>query len=151
MEEELMPDVSTLSTVWYADTLYGEKTQICLTEEIPALEEAPEQITGTAVDIDYEFSRPGKTKAGTVEIPVFYTETQHKRLKEIEKKDKYFFVKYPNSTAETEGKPLVKVFRGTLTVVGDTLSADEWIKDKITLYRTTKVEEYYGFPVQTGN
>lgn len=150
MEEELMPNVSTLSTVWYADTLYGEKTQICLIEEIPALEEAPEQITGTAVDIDYEFSRPGKTKAGTIEMSVFYTETQHKRLKAIEKKNKYFFVKYPDDTAKEEGKPLVKVFEGSLTVVGDTLT-DEWTKDKVTIYRVTKVEEYYGFPVQTGN
>ena len=35
-----------------------------------------------------------------------------------------------------------------MTIVGDTLAVDEWIKDKITLYRATKVEDYYGFPVQ---
>ena len=143
---ELMPDISTLSTLWYSETKTGERTQICYTEEIPALEEAPEQITGSAVDIDYEFTRPGKTKAGTVEIPVYYTQTQHKRLKGIEKKDMYFFLKYPDNTAEVEGKPLVKTFQGSLTVIGDTISVDEFLKDKVTVYRTSKVEESDGFP-----
>lgn len=147
-EKEKMPDLSTLSTLWTSDSLYGEKTQISLCDEIPALEEAPEQITGSAVDIDYEFSKPGKTKAGQIEVPVYYTETQHKRLKQMEKKDKYFFVKYPENTAEEEGKPLVKHFQGCLVTVGDGLSQDEWIKDKITIYRATKVEETYGFPTQ---
>ncbi len=146
MEENKMPDLATLSTLWYADSLTGEKTQIAFCEKIPALEEAPEQITGSAVDIDYEFSRPGKVKAGTIEVPVYYTHTQHKRLKTIEKVNKYFFVKYPDNTAETEGKPLVKTFQGSLTVVGDDLVDDDWIKDTVTIYRTTKVTESDGFP-----
>ncbi len=149
MEE--MPDLSTLSTLYYSLTKDGEKTQICLTEEIPGLEEAPEQITGSAVDIDYEFSKPGKIKAGTVEVPVYYTHTQHKRLKEIEKKTLYFFVKYPDSTAPSGEEPLVKMFTGSLVVVGDTLTDDEWIKDKVTIYRTTPVEEMYGLPTTTNN
>lgn len=146
--EEKMPDLATLSTLWYADTLKGEKTQISLCESIPALEEAPEQKTGSAVDIDYEFSRPGKIKAGTIEIPVFYTHTQHKRLKAIEKQNKYFFVKYPDNTAETNGSPLVKTFQGSLVVVGDDLADDDWIKDKVTIYRTSKVTESDGFPTE---
>lgn len=126
MDKELMPDISTLSTLWYSETKTGEKTQICYTEEIPALEEAPEPITGSAVDIDYEFSRPGKTKVGSVEVPVYFTHTQHKRLKAIEKKNLYFFEKYPDNTAEVEGKPLVKTFQGSLAVIGDTIAVDEF-------------------------
>lgn len=145
-EKELMPDISTLTTLWYSETKTGEKTQICYTEEIPALEEAPEQNTGSAVDIDYEFARPGKVKAGSVEVPVYYTHTQHKRLKEIERKDLYFFLKYPENTAETTGKPLVKMFQGSLVVIGDTISVDEFLKDKVTIYRTSKVTESDGFP-----
>lgn len=146
--ETKKPDLATLSTLWYADSLTGEKTQISLCESIPALEEAPEQITGSAVDIDYEFSRPGKVKAGTIEVPVYYTHAQHKRLKAIEKQDKYFFVKYPDNTAETSGKPLVKAFQGSLTVIGDELTDDDWIKDTVTIYRTSKVTESDGFPTE---
>ena len=143
-----IPDLSTLSKLFYADSDTGERTQIAFTEEIPALEEAPEQITGTAVDIDYEFSRPGKVKAGTIEVPVFYTHTQHKRLKEIERKDKVFFVEYPSSTAPSGEQALIKKFTGSLVVVGDTLSNDEWIKDTVTIYRTSKVEEVYEYPTE---
>lgn len=147
MEE--MPDISTLSKLYYSEEKNGEKIQICLTEEIPAIEEAPEQITGSAVDIDYEFSRPGKVKAGTIEVPVYYTHTQHKRLKAIERKDVYFFVKYPENTAPDGEEPLVKCFQGSLVVVGDTLTDEDWIKDKVTIYRTSAVTETYGLP--TGN
>lgn len=145
-EKELMPDISTLSKLWYAESKTGEKVQIAYTEEIPALEEAPEQITGSAVDIDYEFARPGKVKAGSVEVPVYYTHTQHKRLKAVERKDLYFFLEYPENTAETAGKPLVKMFQGSLVVIGDTIAVDEFLKDKVTLYRTSRVTESDGFP-----
>lgn len=141
---EEMPDVSTLSKIYYAEDETGKGiTQICLTESIPALEEAPEQITGSAVDIDYEFSRPGKKKAGTIEIPVYYTHKQHKWLKEIERKDGYFFVKYPDNTAPKEENPLIKKFQGSLVTVGDELPDNEWIKDIVTIYRTTAVEDSY--------
>lgn len=143
-----IPDLSTLSKLFYADNDTGERTQIAFTEEIPALEEAPEQITGSSVDIDYEFSRPGKIKAGTIEVPVFYTHTQHKRLKEIERKDKVFFVEYPENTAPSGEQALIKKFTGSLVVVGDTLSDDEWIKDIVTIYRTSKVEEIYEYPTE---
>lgn len=41
------------------------------------------------------------------------------------------------------------MFRGSLVVIGDTLTDNEWIKDKITIYRSTAVEEMYGLPEQT--
>ena len=37
-----IPDVSTLTKVYYATSLTGARTQIAYTTEIPALEEAPE-------------------------------------------------------------------------------------------------------------
>ena len=139
-----MPDVSTLTKMYFSKDEEGtDVTQICLTESIPALEEAPEQITGSAVDIDYEFSRPGKVKAGTIEVPVYYTHKQHKWLKEIERQDGYFIVVYPKNTAPAGEKPLVKKFQGSLVTVGDELSDEEWIKDTVTIYRTSKVEESY--------
>ena len=46
-----MPDLSTLTKVWISETLYGEKTQISYTKEIPELEEAPEQVTERVLDL----------------------------------------------------------------------------------------------------
>lgn len=141
-----MPDISTLTKLYFAETKTGERKQICFTEELPAIEEAPEPITGSAVDIDYEFSRPGKVKAGTIEVPVYYTYTQHKWLKSIERKEGYFFEQYPENTAPDGENPLIKMFQGSLVVVGDAITVDEFLKDKVTIYRTTKPEEMYEFP-----
>ncbi len=142
-----LPKLSTLSKLYFAETETGDRTYISLTESIPALEEAPEQITGSAVDIDYEFSAPGKTKAGTIEVPVYYTHTQHKWLKEIERVDGYFFVQYPESTAPDGETPLIKEFQGSLVTVGDELADDDWIKDTVSIYRTSAVTEMYEFPI----
>lgn len=148
MENE-MPKLSTLATLYYADSDSATKVQIGLTEEIPQLEEAPEQVTGSALDIDYEFSEPGKAKAGTIEIPIYYTHTQHRRLKQIERVQKVFFVKYPESTAPSGEEPLVKRFEGCLTLVGDSLPDGDWIKDILTIYKTSRVTEIYGLPATT--
>ena len=148
MNQNEMPNISELAKLYYATSRTGARTQICLTEEIPQLEEAPEQITGSAVDIDYEFSRPGKVKASQVEVPVFYTHTQHKRLKQIEKQNLYFFLEYPQSTVEglTGETPLIKMFQGSLVLIGDTMSDNEWIKDIVSIYKTSAVEEMYTYP-----
>ena len=80
------PDVSTLTKVYYAESKTGERIQVAFAEEIPALEEAPEQITATVLDLDYEIARPGLKKAGTIEIPILFTHTQHKKIKRIKRK-----------------------------------------------------------------
>lgn len=140
------PDVSTLTKVYYSETLEGEKTQVAFTEEIPALEEAPEQITATVLDLDYEISRPGIKKAGTIEIPILYTHTQHKKLRELKGKDLYWFFELPSNTAEEEGKPLVRYLQGNCVLIMDTITAGEFLKDKLTIYKTSDVEESDGFP-----
>lgn len=141
------PDVSTLTKVWYAETLTGEKTQVSFTEEIPELEEAPESITATVLDLDYELSQPGIRKAGTIEIPVLYTHTQHKRLGNLDKnKEYYWFFELPEATAETEGKPLVRYLTGKARISMDAIAPEEFIKDKLTIYKTSDVKESDGFP-----
>lgn len=141
------PDVTTLTKVWYAETLTGEKTQVSFTEEIPELEEAPDAITATVLDCDYELSQPGIRKASKIEIPVLYTHTQHKRLRGLDKdKEYYWFFELPESTAETKGKQLVRYLTGKARISMDTLSPEEYIKDKLTIYKTSAVEENEGFP-----
>lgn len=144
------PNITMLSTLWYSETLAGDKTQVSFVEEIPQLESAPDSITGSALDIDYEFSQPGKRKAEEIEIPVYYTHTQHKRLRALDKdKEYYWFVKLPDSSVKGEenGEPLVMYFQGKIRIAIGDLSDEDWIKDNIKLYKTTEVKESYGFPI----
>ena len=140
------PDVSTLAKVYYSETKTGERKQVAFTEEIPALEEAPEQITATVLDLDYEIARPGIKKAGTIEIPILFTHTQHKALRSLAGKNLYWFFELPSNTAETEGKPLVRILQGNCIITMDAITAGEFLKDKLTIYKTSDVEEVDGFP-----
>lgn len=147
MEKGSIPDVTTLTKMWYAETLIGEKTQVAFTESIPQLEEAPDSITATVLDLDYELSQPGIRKAATIEIPTLYTHTQHKRLRQLDKdKEYYWFFELPESTAETAGKPLVRYFTGKIRVTVGEIAAEDFIKDTITLYKTSDVTECEGMP-----
>ena len=151
MENEVnngTPDISTLTKVYYSESLTGERTQIAFAEEIPALEEAPEQITATVLDLDYEVARPGIKKASTIEIPILFTHTQHKALRGLKGKSLYFFFELPANTAETAGKPLVRYCEGNCIITMDTITAGEFLKDKLTLYKTSDVEESDGFPTK---
>lgn len=141
------PDVSTLTKVYYAESKTGERIQVAFAEEIPALEEAPEQITATVLDLDYEIARPGLKKAGTIEIPILFTHTQHKKLRGLKGKDLYWFFEMPANTAETAGKPLVRYLQGNSVLTMDAITAGEFLKDKLTIYKTSDVEENDGFPV----
>ena len=144
-----IPDVSTLTKVWYSETKTGEKTQVSFTEEIPELESAPDAITATVLDLDYELAQPGIRKAETIEIPVLYTHTQHKRLKNLDdNKEYYWWFELPEATAETTGKPLVRYFTGRKRLTMDTISTEDFIKDKLTLYKTSEVMEFDGFPTE---
>lgn len=140
------PDVSTLTKVWYATTLTGNRTQIAYTQEIPPLEEPPEQITAQALDIDYEIARPGIKKAGSIQIPILFTHTQHKALRALKGQNLFFFFELPNNTAETTNKPLVRYLQGTCVLTMDTIATEDFLKDILTIYKTSDVEESDGFP-----
>ena len=143
-----MPDLSTLTKVWISETLYGEKTQISYTKEIPELEEAPEQVTERVLDLDYEIAREGIKSATTMELPMLFTHEQHKRLRAKRKQLLYFFFELPEDTAIEEGKPLVRYLQGTSYLSMDTISAGEFLNDKLTIYKTSDVLESDGFPTQ---
>ena len=113
------------------------------------MEQAPDAITATVLDLDYELAQPGIRKAETIEIPILYTHTQHKRLRELDKDKEYFwFFELPESTAQTKGKPLVRYFTGKIRITLDTITPEEFIKDKMSLYKTSAVEENEGFPTE---
>lgn len=144
------PSLSTLSKLYYASTLYGDRTQIAYVQEIPKLESAPEATTYSALDIKDERQAKGRKKAEETEISILYTETQHLALKAIDNADTemYWFVQLPESAAETEGKPLTFSFAGSCAIGLDTIAIDDMLKDILTIYRSTAVTETTGFPVQ---
>lgn len=144
VKNEDMPKLATLSKMYFSESEDGTGAkQICLCEGIPQLEEPPEAITGSAVDIDYEFSQPGKTKAGDIELSVYYTHTQHKWMKELDKKSGYFFVKHPENTAPEGEEPLLRKFGGSMVTIPGELTDEDWLKDVIKIYRNTAVTESY--------
>lgn len=145
--EKKAPDVSILTKVYYADDKSGtNKKQVAYVKEIPQLEEAPEQITDSVLDLDYEIAQPGIKKAGTIELPLLFTHTQHKELRALKGKSKYWFFEAPANTAATDGKPLVRFLKGKSCLTMDTVAVGEFMKDKLTIYKESDVEESDGFP-----
>lgn len=148
----IKPQVSTLSTLWVADSLTGEKTQVAYVQEIPALKSAKEAITYNALDLSEEQQAKGSRKAETLTIPILFTETQHDSLKAKAdaNKDSYWFIKLPDSTAEATGKPLVFYFTADCDLGMDTIAIDDMLKENLTLYRSSEVQESKGFPTTSG-
>lgn len=150
MEGKTTPQVSTLTTLWYSTTKTGEKTQVAYVQSIPALIEPKEAQTYSALDLASEMQSKGKRPSGTIEIEVLYTEGQHKALKTLANTDNsyYFFVKYPDSTKGTEEEPLVMSFSAQIDLGNGEIAIDDMLKDTITLYKNSEVEESYGFPTE---
>lgn len=148
MENGKTPKVSTLSTLWYADSKSGERTQVAYVQEIPALKSAKEAITYNALDLDEEQQAKGSRKAETLTIPLLFTEEQHDKLSALANSDNeyHWFIKLPDGTASTEGKPLVFNFTGACDLGMDTIAIDDLLKENLTIYRSSKVEETKGFP-----
>ncbi len=146
------PKTSTLSTLWYSETKTGEKKQVAYVQEIPPLKSAKEAITYNALDLDEEQQAKGSRKAETLTIPLLFTEEQHDELNALAESDKEYnwFIKLPDSTATMPGKPLVFNFTGACDMGLDTIAIDDLLKENLTIYRSSKVEETKGFPVANG-
>lgn len=142
------PKVSTLSTLWVSSTLAGEKTQVAYVQEIPPLKSAKEAITYSALDLEEEQQAKGGRKAETLTIPLLFTEEQHDVLNEKSDSDEefYWFIKLPDSTAKETGKPIVFYFTGACDLGMDTIAINDLLKENLTIYRSSKVEETKGFP-----
>lgn len=148
MNNGSIPKVSTLSTLWVAESLTGERTQVAYVQEIPALKSAKEAITYNALDLEEEQQAKGSRKAETLTIPLLFTESQHDELKEKAESDKeyYWFIKLPEATASSSGKPIVFYFNGACDLGMDTIAIDDLLKENLTIYRSSKVLESKGFP-----
>ena len=148
MNQGVTPKTSTLSTLWVAETLTGERTQVAFVQEIPPLKSAKEAITYNALDLEEEQQAKGNRKAETLTIPLLFTEEQHDMLiqKAESNKEFHWFIKLPDDTAKTEGNPIVFNFTGACDIGLDTIAIDDMLKENLTIYKSSKVSETKGFP-----
>ena len=142
------PKTSTLTKVYYATSKTGEKTQVGYVQSIPEFIVAPEPITYSALDIDDERQVAGRKKAQNLEIEFLYRESQYDAIKALEtaKTEVYWFIQLPEETAETAGKPLTWNFKGTCFLGMSEMAIDDMLKSKLTIYRSSSIEETKGFP-----
>lgn len=152
----MTPKVGTLTKLYYSESATPSKsdlTHVMYTEEIPELEEAPEAITYQTVDMGEEYSEQGVKKVTQPAVSILYTKSQHSSLKALadSKAEKYWFVKYPDTTCASGEKPLVKRFKATCALTGQAITVGDMIKDTLTLYRNSAIDEFEGFPVASNS
>lgn len=150
----MLPKSGTLTKLYYSEKAVpseADLTHVMYTEEIPELEEAPEAVTFQTVDMAEEYSEQGTKKSTQPAVPVLYTRAQHKSLKALadSKKVVYWFVKYPETTCAEGEEPLVKRFTGSCALTGQAITSGDMIKDTLTLYRNSAIEEFDGMPTAT--
>lgn len=145
------PKTSTLTKLYHASTLAGEKSQVAFIQSIPEFLKAPEPITYSALDIDDERQVEGRKKAETLEIELLFTEEQYDELKALtaDKTNEYWFIQLPEDTATTVGKALTWYFQATCFIGMSEIAIDDMLKAKLTLYRNSTIEESKGFPTST--
>lgn len=147
------PKTSTLTKVFHADTLSdliadAKRKQVAYVQSIPEFLTAPEPITYSALDIDDERQAQGRKKAESIEIEILFTEEQYDELKAIQdaKTNGYWAIQLPEETASQTGKPLTWYFTGTCHVGMSEIAIDDMLKTKLTIYRSSAIEESKGFP-----
>lgn len=147
------PKTSTLTKVFHADTLEDlidstKRKQVAFVQSIPEFLTPPEGITYSALDIPDERQAEGRQKAENMEIEFLYTEDQYDELKAIQKAktNGYWAIQLPEETATQEGKPLTWYFQGTCYVGMAEIAIDDMLKSKVTIYRSSAIEENKGFP-----
>lgn len=142
------PKTSTLTKLYYSESLGGAKTQVGFVQSIPEFLTAPEPITYSAIDIDDERQAPGRKKAENLEIEFLYQESQYDAIKALETAgtNVYWFIQLPDATAETSGKPLTWYFQGTCFLGMSEIAIDDMLKSKLTIYRSSAISESKGFP-----
>lgn len=149
------PKTSVGTELWYSTkktpAVTADLIQIFLVQEIPALQSAPESVSYSCLESPNEGTAEGVAKAESLKIPVLYSEEQHDAMKVLSdaKTQVYFWVKLPDSTAATTGKPLTFAFSGTLFQSNNTISNNGILQDDVTIFRDMTVTEQKGLPSVT--
>lgn len=147
------PKTSVGTELWYSTKKVpasaSDLIQIMLVQEIPELEDAPDPVTYSCLESSHEGTAQGISKAKSLEVPILYSETQHDALKALSdaKTQLYIWVKLPESTAVTAGKPNTYAFSGTIHIGNDKFSSNNILQEKMTIYRDPTITEQKGLPV----
>ena len=147
------PKTSTMTKLFHADTLEDLKSaskrkQIAFVQSIPEFLKAPEGVTYSALDIPDERMAEGRQNAENLEIEILFKEDQYDELKAVQtaKTNGYWAIQLPESTASESGKPLTWYFTGTCFVGMSEIALDDMLKSKLTIYRSSEIQESKGFP-----
>lgn len=149
-DAKTQPQTSMETELWYADDAQGTNLkQIFKVQEIPTLSSAQEPQTYGCLESDEEYATKGTRKYESIEVPILFIEEQHDALKAIAESNKevQWFVKLPDSTAAVDGKPLTYTWKGSLGLGNDTIALDGVLQEKMTIYKSTPVEEIKGLPM----
>lgn len=147
--KDTTPQVAMKAEVSFATTLTGDKTTIGYVQKVGQLKTLKEGQTYSSLDLDEERMAKGKRKAETVDIEMMFIQETHKAIKAIAEADTsiFLFVKYPETTASVEGKPLVQTVKCTVDIAGQELNDGDFIKDTMRVYKESDTVETDGYPV----
>ena len=127
------PVASKFTELWYASTEDTSLKQVFGVQSIPTVISASEDITYRTLESDTEFSVPGE---------------QYDALKALESAGTipWWYVKLPDSSAGTSGKPTVIKWRGALSVALSEIALDDMIRSTLTIGKSTVPETIEGLP-----
>lgn len=148
---ETNPEIAMKASLEYSETLTGEKTKISWVQNIGQLKKLKDGVTYSALDKDEEYMAKGKVKAEAIDVETLFTHGQHKKIKALSDSDKeyYFFIKYPEVTAEVEGKPIVFSLKASIDYTSNAVEDGELLKDTIRLFKKSKIVETDGYPTES--
>lgn len=147
---ETNPEIAMKANLEFSETLTGEKTLVAWVQNIGQLNQLKDGITYSAIDRDEEYMAKGKKKAEAIDIEVLFTHAQHKTLRAMAEGDKeyYFYIKYPEATANEAGKPLVFSLKATMDFASNAMEDGELLKDTIRLFKKSNLVETDGYPTE---
>lgn len=142
------PVASKFTELWYASTEDTSLKQVFGVQSIPTVISASEDITYRTLESDTEFSVPGVRPYETIEIETLYYKEQYDALKALESAGTipWWYVKLPDSSAGTSGKPTVIKWRGALSVALSEIALDDMIRSTLTIGKSTVPETIAGLP-----
>lgn len=147
---ETTPKVAMKAKVSYATTLIGAKIDIAYVQKVGQLKALKEGQAYSALDLDEERNAPGKRKAETPDIEMMFIHAQHKAMKVIADNETpiYLFIQYPETTADTVGKPLTFSMKAIIDIAGNEIEDGGFLKDTMRIFRSSALVETDGYPVE---
>lgn len=143
------PSASVFTELWYASTEDSGLKQVFGVQSIPTIISPPEDITCRVLESDTEFAVQGVRPYETIEIETLYYRAQFDELKLLEggNETPWWYVKLPDKSAGSSGKPMVIKWQGSCSVSLAEIALDDMIRATLTIGKTSVPEIMSGLPV----